>query len=82
MLSDIENMDILIGNSDANSIERDWRNVYDGSVETGRDHDSNERNTEGDSSQANEFRNIQDVQVDNENLNGDYMETFVKWSER
>ena len=76
ILSDIENMDVLIGNSDANSIERELRNVYDGSVETGRDHESNERNTQGSSSQANEFRNIQDVHVDNENKNRDNIETL------
>ena len=76
MLSDIENMDILIGNSDTNSIERELRNVYDGSVETNRDHDSNERNTQGSSSQANEFRNIHDVHVGRENSDRDNLETL------
>ena len=79
MLSDIENMDIVIGNSDTNSIERELRNVYDGSVETNRDHESNERNTQGSSSQANEFRkfrNIHDAHVGRENSDRDNLETL------
>ena len=76
ILSDIENMDILIGNSDTNSIERELRNVYNGSVETNRDHDSNERNTQGSSSQANEFRNIHDAHVGHENSDRDNLETL------
>ena len=62
ILSDIEHMDILIGNSDTNSIERELRNVYN-SIQCS-------------SYQANDFRNIQDVHVGNENLNRDNLETL------
>ena len=75
-MSDIENMDVLIGNSDANSIERELRNVYDGSAETNRDLESNGRNTQASSSHANEFRNIHDVNIGRENLDRDHMETL------
>ena len=76
ILSDIENMDVLIGNSDANSIERELRNVYDGSAEANRDLESNERNTQASSSHVNEFRNIHDVNMGSENLDRDHMETL------
>ena len=76
ILSDIENMDVLIGNSDANSIERELRNVYDGSAETNRDLESNGKNTQTSSSHVREFRNIQDVNTGSENLERDNLETL------
>ena len=68
MLSDIENMDLLTGNSDVNSIERELRDVYERPFETNGDPNPNENNTRTGSSQTNQVRNSHDPGANDRNI--------------
>ena len=51
MFSDIEIMGMMIGNPDVNSIKRELKNVYDRSLETGKDRNFDDKNIGGNLSQ-------------------------------